>query len=245
MHILVTRPESDAAALRKQLEALGHTVTVEPLLRIYPLPVAAHAVDEVAGLVATSRNALRTLAKSPAIDKARKLPLIAVGRGTTQIAHELGFARVIGGSGSAADLVPTIVQTAGELKGPLAHVRGEEVAFDLRGALQEHGIELREIVSYHAVAATGLQPLTRDLLARGAIDAVILMSPRTGSIFARLIAAEGLQKAAQKLALFCLSPAVAAAVEPLAPARVEVAKSPDSAALLAAVTRVATLRSGV
>ncbi|MCZ7594343.1 MAG: uroporphyrinogen-III synthase [Hyphomicrobium sp.] len=126
MHVLVTRPESDAAALRKQLEALGHTVTVEPLLRIYPLPVAANAVDEVAGLIATSRNALRTLAKSPAIDKARKLPLIAVGPGTTQIAHELGFARVIAGTGSAADLVPTIMQTAGELKGPLAHVRGEE-----------------------------------------------------------------------------------------------------------------------
>ncbi len=245
MHLLVTRPEADAAALRQQLEALGHTVTVEPLLRIEGLPLPANAVDGVAGLIATSRNALRALAASPAFAAASKLPLIAVGPGTMRTAHELGFTRAIAGSGAAADLIPIIVATARGLAGPLAHVRGEEVAFDLRGALQAQGVELREIVAYHAVAISGLQPLTRDLLARGAIDAVILMSPRTGSIFARLTAAEGLETAVSNLGMLCLSPAVAATVEPLRPARVEVAASPDSAAMLAAVTRVATLWSGV
>jgi uroporphyrinogen-III synthase len=56
---------------------------------------------------------------------------------------------------------------------------------------------------------------------------------------------EGLREAAGKLVFLCLSPAVAASVEPLAPGRVEVSESPNSAAMLAAVTRVATLWSGV
>jgi uroporphyrinogen-III synthase len=245
MHVLVTRPEADAAALREQLEMLGHAVTVEPLLRVYPLPIAADAFEGAAGLIATSRNALRALAVSPAVDAARKLPIFTVGSGTMRQAEELGFTRVIAGSGSAADLVRTIVRAARALTGPLAHIRGEEVAFDLREALDAEGIELREVVAYHAIATTGFSPVTRGLLAKGEIDAVTLMSPRTGTVFARLIKAQGLEDAARKVALICLSPAVAATVEPLGPARVEVAESPNSAALLAAVTRVATLWSGV
>ena len=124
-------------------------------------------------------------------------------------------------------------------------MRGEQVAVDLEAALRVRGVELREIVAYRAVPAVALRPRTRELLASGDIDAVILMSPRTGAIFARIIAVAGLREAAQKLVFLCLSPAVAASVEPLAPARVELADGPNSAALLSAVTRVATLWSGV
>lgn len=245
MHVLITRPEPDAAAFAAQLEALGHTVTLEPLLRIEHLPIDVDALDGVAGLIVTSRNGLRALASSSAFNDALRLPIIAVGPGTAQLARELGFARVVAGSGTAADLVPIIVEAAPGQQGTLAHVRGEDVAFDLRTALRAHEVELREIVTYRALPARSLQPQTKDLLAAGAIDAAILMSPRTGAIFARIVASEGLQVAVRRLVLLCLSPAVAAAIEPLAPARVEVAESPNSAAMLAAVTRVATLWSGV
>jgi uroporphyrinogen-III synthase len=245
MHLLITRPEADAAALRGELEALGHTVTVEPLLTISPLPVAADAVDGVTALVATSRNGLRALAGSPAFEAARKLALIAVGPGTAKLARDLGFTRVTFGKGTGADLVPIIVATAREVGGPVAHIRGEDVAFDLRTATQERGIDLREITTYKAVPAERFGPQTRDLIGSGTVNAVILMSPRTGSIFTRLARAEGLAKAAQSLGFLCLSPAVAATVEPLGSARVEIAESPDAAAMLAAVTRVATLWSGV
>jgi uroporphyrinogen-III synthase len=245
MHVLITRPESDAAALRGELEALGHTVSVEPLLTIRVLPVPADAVEGITALVATSRNGLRALAASPAFDAAKQLPLIAVGPGTASLAEQLGFTRVTSGKGTGADLVPVIVATARELGGPVAHVRGKDVAFDLRGAVQGQGVDLREIVSYEAVPADRFQPRTRDLIASGAINAVILMSPRTGATFAKLAEAEGLSKAVQGLGFVCLSPAVAATVESLRPARVETAESPNAAALLAAVTRVATLWSGV
>ena len=245
MHVLITRPENDAAASRGELEALGHTVSVEPLLTIRALPVPADALKGVVALVATSRNGLRSLFADAAFDAARKLPLIAVGPGTASLAQDLGFTRVTVGKGTGADLVPVIVATARELGGPIAHIRGRDVAFDLRGAVQGQGVSLREIVSYEAVPAERFQPQTRDLIASGAVNAVILMSPRTGSIFNRLAHAEGLSRAAQSLGFLCLSPAVAATIEPLGAARVEIAERPDAAAMLAAVTRVATLWSGV
>jgi uroporphyrinogen-III synthase len=245
MHVLITRPEPDAAVFGAQLEALGHRVTLEPLLSIEHLPIDVEALGGVAGLVVTSRNGLRALVASSAFDAALRLPIIAVGPGTARLARELGFAHVDAGRGTATDLVPVIVEASRELQGTLAHVRGEDVAYDLRAALQAHAIELREIVAYRAVPARAFKLQTRQLMAAGAIDAAILMSPRTGAIFARLVTSEGLQEAVRRLVLLCLSPAVAAAIEPLAPARVEVAESPNSAALLAAVTRVATLWSGV
>lgn len=245
MHLLITRPEPDADAFRAQLEALGHQVTSEPLLKIEHLPISADALDNAAGLVVTSRNGLRALAASPAMATARQLPLLAVGPGTAALARELGLTRITEGGGTASDLIPVIADTARSLNGTLIHVRGEQVAVDLKGALRSDGVELREIVAYRAVPAQALQPPTQELLASGAIDAVILMSPRAGAIFAQLVAAAGLRQAVHNLSFLCLSPAVAASVEPLAPARVEVADGPNSAGVLGAVTRVATLWSGV
>lgn len=245
MHLLVTRPETEAAAFRAQLEALGHTVSLEPLLRIEHLPIDVDALGGSAGLIATSRNGVRALAASPAFSVARELPLIAVGPGTAQQARDLGFLDVTTGPGTGAGLVPFIVERTGNLGKPFTHVRGEEVAFQLRSALAARNIELRELIAYRSIPAQALQPQIRGLLEEGQIDAVILMSPRTGTIFARLITAEGLDRAAGKLVLLCLSPAVAAAAEPISPARVEVAKSPDLEGMLSAVTRVATLWSGV
>jgi uroporphyrinogen-III synthase len=245
MHVLVTRPEEDAAEFSAQLAALGHTVTVAPMLKVEVLPVAAEALQDVGGLVATSRNALRALAGSPALAAARALPLIAVGPGTARLAGALRFAHIGVGGGSAADLVPAIVAAAHRVGAPLAHLRGEEVAFDLQAALAAHDILLRQIVCYRTVAAAGLTPQTRELLATGAIDAVTLMSPRTGRTLVRLLAAAGLAEAAQIPAFVCLSAAVAATIEPLGPKRVEIAESPNRAGMLAALARVATLRSGV
>jgi uroporphyrinogen-III synthase len=245
MHLLVTRPASEAAAFAARLEALGHTVTTEPLLRIEFLPIAADALQGAGAIIATSRNALGALAATPAIEAAGNLPLIAVGPGTAQLAREIGFEDVLTGTGTGAGLVPLIEECAAGLTGPAVHIRGEEVAFDLKSALGTRGVDLREIVAYRTVPAEALSPATVKLLADRAIDGVILMSPRTATIFATLVAMAGVHKAAQDLGILCLSPAVAAAAEPIGAARVVVAGAPDLEGMLSAVTRVATLWSGV
>ena len=92
MHVLITRPEPDASETRAQLEALGHDVSVEPLLRIEPLPIDAGAFEGAQALIATSRNGLRALAASErAAPRRSSIPIFTVGPGTAELARAQGF----------------------------------------------------------------------------------------------------------------------------------------------------------
>lgn len=249
MRVLVTRPEPDAADLKAALETLGHEVSVEPLLTIEALPVDAAVFDRAAAVIATSRNALRALAGCNALAAATKLPIFTVGPATATLARELGFDRISMGEGSASDLVPLILASQTGESGPLVHIAGEEVAFDLAGALRPRGIKVRQVTAYRAVPASALTPGTEKAIAGGALDAVLLMSPRTAEIFAKLVKRAHLGEPARRLAYVCLSAKVAAALADglgaLAPASVNIAVRPNSSAILDAVGRVATHSSGV
>lgn len=245
MRLLITRPEAEAAAFSAQLQALGHSVVAEPLLQMELLPINGSALDGITALVITSRNGVRALAQSQVFDTARTLPIIAVGPGTGALARELGFSNIVTGPGTGAELVPIIAAHAAGQSAVFAHIRGDVVAFDLRQALARQGIVVREIEAYRSRPTEALSPQTQALLHKHELDAVILMSPRTGTIFTELVTASGLEASARDLVLLCLSPAVAAAVKPLCPKQIEVAESPNLEAMLSVVTRVATLWSGV
>lgn len=245
MHILVTRPEPDASETKAQLEARGHAVSVEPLLRIEPAAIDEHAFNGAQAVIATSRNGLRALAASTALSAALKLPVFTVGPGTAALARDLKFRRVIAGAAAARDLVPLIEAEADAAKGPLVHVAGEIVAFDIAAALAKNGFEVHTLTVYRALAPASLSPQTTQKIAEGTIDAVILMSPRSADIFAQLVAGAGLQDSARRLTFLCLSQAVANALHSLQPARLEIADAPNSAAMLAAVDRVASGSRGV
>src|SRR6476660_600163 len=228
MHILVTRPEPDAALLREKLEAAGHLVTVEPLLVIEPCPPAALPLDGMTALIATSRNALRALSAHPDLDSARALPLFTVGPGTARAAADLGFSNIIAGTATARDLAPLIAGrfTAGRAR--LLHMRGDRIAYDLKSDLEARGFAVSEATIYRSVPAAAFSAETGTAIRAGSLDAVILMSPRTGEIFTDLMHRAGLNDAARGLLYICLSEAVARQLAPLAPERIEVATKPNS-----------------
>jgi uroporphyrinogen-III synthase len=99
--------------------------------------------------------------------------------------------------------------------GPLVHLAGETLAFDLEAALGAHGFTVRKAVLYRAVPAKALPPEAAALIASARPKGVVLMSPRTAQIFAALIAKHGLVTQAKSLVCYCLSEAVAEAVAPL------------------------------
>jgi uroporphyrinogen-III synthase len=239
MHVLITRPEQDAGLLKAQIEAMGHEVSLEPLLEIELLPIAADAVSGAQAIVATSRNGVRALAESAALAPALELPLFAVGPSTGELAHNLGFRHVVAGGGNAGDLIPVIVGKTDAAQGPLVHLAGDVVACDLAAALAGQGIEVEKLVAYRAHPARALSSHTAHSISTGSLDAVVLMSPRTASIFAQLVAGAGLKAQANSLIYLCMSQNVADALQPLQPGRVVIAAEPNSAALLAALTRVA------
>jgi len=239
MHLLVTRPEPDATEMKTRLEAMGHRVTVCPLLAIDLAPGAPIRLDGVQALIATSRNAIRSLARSTAIGQARTLPLFVVGAATAAEARVAGFTRIIEGPASARDLVPLIAGKAAPGKGALLHLAGDTLAYDLKAALGTAGFEVREEIVYRARTLEKLESGVADAIRTGSLEGVILMSPRTASVFAGLVTDAGLADGARKLGYFCLSETVAEALNSLAPPRVRIAPRPNTEEVLALLTQPA------
>jgi uroporphyrinogen-III synthase len=234
MRLLVTRPEPDAAAQAAKLAARGHEPVLAPLLAIEFAAAVPLDLDGAQALIVTSRNALRALAAHHELAAALRLPLITVGEATAEAAAKLGFTEVTAGPGTAEQLARLISEKLSASAGPLVQLSGETVAFDLKSALAAEGFSLRQPVLYRAVPALELPPEALTLLKSGGLDGVILMSPRTAAIFARLIHHYEAVTQASRLNCYCLSAAVAEGVKPLK-ARVSVARSPREEDILALI----------
>jgi uroporphyrinogen-III synthase len=98
--------------------------------------------------------------------------------------------------------------------------------------MQAKGFKVGQPVLYRAVPATRLPESVVSLLNGGKLDGVILMSPRTAAIFAALVVRADALTQAARLDCYCLSAAVAQAVEPLK-ARAIVAVRPSEEDILA------------
>jgi uroporphyrinogen-III synthase len=235
MRLLVTRPLPDARRQADALAALGHTVLLAPLLAIefardVNLPLAG-----AQALIVTSRNALRALSTHPQRDRAISLPLVAVGDATAREAESLGFSAVTAGAGTAESLVDLIHGRFAPASGSLVHLAGETLAFDLKAALEARGFTVSRPVLYRAVAADTLPDPVIAALAAGSLDGVILMSPRTATLFVALLRKHEALTEARRLRCYCLAPAVAAAAAPLK-ALIRVARAPREEDILALIS---------
>ena len=181
MHVVVTRPESDAEPLKHEIEALGCRVSVSPLIEIVFAEIDPAKLSGATALIATSRNALRALAASRIGELATSLPIFVVGPGTAAAARQMGFRDIIEGPGKAAELVPLIKARAAGQK--FVHLSGDVLAFDLKTALTEAGVDITQLPVYRTVAATSLAANVVAALVGHDVDAVVLMSPRTAEIW--------------------------------------------------------------
>jgi uroporphyrinogen-III synthase len=242
MHILITRPERDAHAWQAELAAHGIAVSVDPLLRIEYLACDEAVFDGVQGIIATSRNGLRGLA-GEALLRARMLPLFAVGPGTAQSARDMGFTLIHDGPASARELPALIAQVAQQHGGPLLHLSGDKIAFDLAPPLASHGFEVRRVVNYRSFPADRLAASTVEKISDGTIDTVALLSPLTAKAFASLAAASGLIQQCQRLVYICLSHNVADSLQSLNPTSLHFAARPNSDDMLSAIIDAAAVRA--
>jgi uroporphyrinogen-III synthase len=239
MRLLVTRPEPDATALKAHLVAQGHEVLVEPLIMIRFEDLDPIELEGVQALIATSRNGLRALAASPEMERARRLPLLAVGPGTAATARALGFETVIPGPGTGRELVNFISERIDVNAGSLLHLAGDVLAFDFAAELARLGFHVLQPVVYVAEPATRLSGSTIARLRGGQIDGVVLLSPRTAAIYAHLIARHELTGAVRTIIHFCISSQTAARLEALGPLSIEVAPQPNLQEVLALTARAA------
>lgn len=235
LRVLVVRPSPDAEATVRELADRGHRAVVAPVLAVRPLaavlpPVAIQAV------LMTSASAARALGELPDMREVlRPLPLLAVGPRTAEAAHEAGFVRVTAADGDGEALIGLARQVLRPDAGALLHASGREVAVDIGARLAPLGFDVRRIAVYEAVAADTLPEAAADAARAGALDAVLLHSPRTARILVSLILRAGLETRFAGLAFICLSRAVAEPLRQRGWRRIALAASPDGQALLAAL----------
>jgi uroporphyrinogen-III synthase len=237
MRLVVTRPQPDADRQADILRARGHQVFLEPLLHVEYRDVGRLPLDGVQALVATSRNALRALARNEALAKAKKLPLFAVGGATATMAETLGMETVIAGAGSSDALAPLVAEQCRPEDGAILHVAGAQLAGDVKGDLEKLGFTVRQEQVYSTIPAAAFSLELRQAISDGEVDGAILMSPLTARTWADLARAAGLEAEAARLAYFCLSQAVGRELSGIGAERIFVAAAPREDDLLALIAR--------
>ena len=240
MRLLITRPEADASRLMAALAERGHQAMLAPLLRVAFLPLGELDLTGLQAVIATSRNALCALKSQPLLAHVRRLPLFAVGSATAAEGRALGFAVVLTGAGTAAELVTHIVAVADPAAGVLLQLAGDAQARDLKGELEAHGFRITRRVVYRMHAAAALSADTVEELATGSVDGVILMSPRTAATYASLLHRHGLVGAARRLLHLCVSAATAERLAQLGAVPIAVAARPCLQEVLALIDAAAT-----
>ena len=234
MTVLLTRPWKDSLAFAGLLERRGVDSVIAPLLTIVPEPVALPESGHVQGMVVTSANGADALGAST---KGRSVPVLAVGKASAQRARDLGFSDVTAAGGDLASLAALIRERLDPAAGRLIHVTGAKIAGDLASELSGHGFVVERIVGYHARAAGALPQAALEALAGGHLLGVAHFSPRTAAIFSRLVRDEGVEASLRPLLAFCLSDAVAVALDGACWKALHVAPRSDADSLAATIAR--------
>jgi uroporphyrinogen-III synthase len=160
------------------------------------------------------------------------LPVYCVGDSTADYARELGFAEIFSGEGTARDLVPLLVHGLDPQAGSLLYLTGHLLAFDLETPLKSTGFLVPRVILYQTRESgpAGARQFA-ETLAEG-VDGVILMSPRTSTIFAGLIKKINLEREAGAIMCYCYSDAIAEPLRDINGLTVEVSSRPTEADLM-------------
>ena len=231
MRIAVTRPEEDAGPLTAKLEAKGHQVVMAPLLAIRPREDVTIPGLAWQAIAVTSANGIRALPSGHGLTKFRTL---TVGPQSLKAATAAGFTAEAHG-GDVNGLAAFIRSALDPSAGPILYLSGAETAGDLEAQLKAAGFACHRAVLYDAAPAENLGS-AETALRNGALDAVLLYSPRSAKIWRGLAEAAGLGPQAAALRHLCLSRNVAAVLPE--PWHKEVAASPDETAMLALLEQI-------
>jgi uroporphyrinogen-III synthase len=234
MRVIVTRPEEDAATLRRVLESRGHEVIQAPVLSIVARAAGAIAALPWQAIAVTSANGIRALANAHHL---KAIPVLTVGPQSLAAARQAGFTRCEAHGGDVDGLVRHIAATLSPSAGPILYPSGAATSGDLGGKLTEAGFHCRRVIVYDAMPATELA-LSADTLA--ASEAVFLYSPRSARLWRDLVERQGLGAAASCPVYLCLSANVAAQLPQHW--RRQIAQSAEESAMLALLDQLERTR---
>lgn len=234
MRLVVTRPLEDANILAECLTELGHVVFVEPMLTIEPLPLPEMPSGPLQAILLSSSHAARRLVTHTEL---HGIPVLAVGDRTADVARETGFSQVEAAEGDAISLAALVRRRLTPSKGALLYVTGRDIARDLQAELQTEGFTVERRIVYAAETSDKLSPALTAKLRDDDMDGAVLLSPRTAATWRQLAYKAGLADRLDRLTYYCLSQAVADALQHGHPSamRVTVASRPALDSIMDAI----------
>jgi uroporphyrinogen-III synthase len=226
--ILLTRPEGASLRTKARLEAQGRAVLLDPLL-VLSFALAEKLIGTVPpeGVVITSSNGARAIARHAELSALAALPVYTVGSRTTAAVRELGFAAP---RFEAADVAALAEHLRGQAPLSLLYLAAENRAGELSELLPMH--EVRTEIVYTATPKTSLADETAAALRKGLVTEVLHYSRRLAESYLALAATAGLRAEALSPRHLCLSEQVAAPLRAAGAIDITVADEPREDALL-------------
>ncbi len=242
MAILVTRPAPDNEATARALAARGHAALLAPMLRFEAVAFQDDGETAYDGVILTSANAVRALAGHPAHDRLAALPAFAVGERTADVARAAGFRTVARAKGDAASLRDLLLARVASRKlkksAVLCHPAGADLAHDFGADPAMRGFTVVKHVAYRMTPVADFPSAVAEAFRAGTIAAVLHYSRRSARAFLNAARAAGVEVTALALPQCCISDAVAGVLREAGAPQVAAARTPDEAALLAALDRM-------
>lgn len=227
--VLLTRPAAQAERFAEEMAArFGGRLSslISPLMS--PEFLCPEWPDaDYATVILTSETGVEAAVRLRNLGRALPKRAICVGDRTAAAARVAGF-DAISAQGDAEALITLILQA--DDPGPFLHLRGRDARRDIAPRLAAKGRLAHAAIVYQQEA----QPLgvpARELLAGKDPVIIPLFSPRSAALLADF------GPFSAPLLLAAISPAAAKTAMILAPERLEVAATPDSAGMLDAVAK--------
>ncbi|MDX1922350.1 MAG: uroporphyrinogen-III synthase [Alphaproteobacteria bacterium] len=227
--ILITRAIEHATATQKDVEALGADTLLAPLMDIQPVKGVEPISATTSALIITSRNALAGIKNLANIET---IPMFIVGKETATLFKDAGFKHIVATAEQSADLPRLIKASVQPHAGALLHITSEHAHTEFYEPLLDAGFGIDQRLVYTADAIKQFDEATQAAIQHNKLSGVLFYSARTADIFNGLITAAGLQASTKQLSAFCLSNAVAAALDKAGWKSLFVAKSPTHQAMM-------------
>lgn len=224
--VLLTRPERESRELALEIEKLGFSPFVEPLLTILPVDFDPPDPAAVQALVFTSGNAVDRFAAQTA---ERDFPVFVVGDTTAARAHIYGFPMIRSAAGTIDDLNALLAAQAWTPDRLILHISGMEVAGDVRVP----GVPVRRIVAYRAEQNDSLSDECLRILDGDGFASALFFSAHTAQTFINLLEKYGRTSRLCSTKALCISNSVVECLRDQAWEDVQAARTPDKAGLLA------------
>jgi len=239
MRLLVTRPQPGAERTAAALHALGHSVVTAPVLR-FETVLPDIPAGPWHGVLMTSASAARAISAHPRRAELLDCPVFAVGSSAAEAARAAGFTPVRSADGDVEALLRLVRTSVSGSNVRLLYLAGEDRAGDLAGTLASHGLEVRTVEVYRAVASDVLTNEAVAAIAHGEIDAILHYSMRSATVFVDLAKKADVWPGACEAAQLCLSAQVAKPLVAAGAGTVRIAPVPDENALFGLIRGTAS-----